>query len=170
MSRCPEIEALTIAELHCLESLTTGDDTVRIVYVAKEIWDVVNPPYAESKEGEMHAEFRQMLDAFLEGGEFSVAQDPFLKASDAMMARVHPVDAELWDFRVIHPCPGIRALGGFWSLDAFVVLTWDYRENFDSHWDEQVARCQDLWREMFGFRVPHKGNKLDEYLTHFYPV
>jgi len=77
MSRCPEIDALAIAELHCLESLTTGDDTVRVLYVTKAIWDVINPPYAASKEGEMHAEFRQSLDAFLEGCEFSVAQNPF---------------------------------------------------------------------------------------------
>jgi hypothetical protein len=167
---CPEIETLGVPELHCLGSLTTGDDTVRVVYVAKEIWDIINPPYAESAEGEMHAEFRQMLDAFLEGGEFSVAEDPFSKASDAMIARIDPVNAELWDFRVIHPCPGIRALGGFWCLDTFVVLTWDYRENFDERWNVEVERCLRRWREMFGSRSPLKGNTLDDYLTNFYPV
>jgi len=170
MSRCPEIEALASPELHCLESLTTGNDTVRIMYVAKEIWDVVNPPYADNSDGVMHAEFRQTLDAFLEGAEFSVAENPYVKPADAMIARVNPLKAELWDIRSIIPHPGIRALGGFWRQDTFVALTWDYRENLDERWDAEIERCQRCWREMFDSKGPLKGETLDEYLTNFYPV
>jgi hypothetical protein len=172
MSTCPEIELLAVEGLHCLRSLITEDDTVRILYVSNEIWNVISPPYSDDPEGERHAEFRQTLDAFLEGAEFSVAEDPYTKPSDAMIARVDPVDREIWDIRSIAPHPGIRSLGAFWRQDVFVALTWDYRENLDSteRWHVEISRCFDTWRQMFGMRCPFKGSSLDEYLTNYFAV
>jgi hypothetical protein len=97
MSTCPEIESRGIEDLHCLESLICGGDTVRTVYVSDEIWRVVQPPFADDTEGAMHAELRQTLDAFLEGAEFTVAANPFVKPSDAMIARVSPPEKEITD-------------------------------------------------------------------------
>jgi hypothetical protein len=154
-----------------LGSLVTGDETARVIYVSTEILHDVSPPFADTRDGQRLVEFRQTLDAFVEGAEFSVADDPDTKPTDAMLARVHPVNAHIWDIRSIAPRPGIRALGGFLARDEFVALTWDYRENLDGpgKWDEEIARCQSIWRELFGDVEPFDGAS-HECLTNFYPV
>jgi hypothetical protein len=155
------------------------------MYVSDEIFADVAGPFADDRDGIRLAQFRQTLDAFLEGAEFSVAEDPYVKPSDAMIARVdvsrlplpyagsRPTDRwDLWDIRVIVPKPGIRALGGFVKLDTFVALTWNYRESLDEpgQWDAEIKRCQETWEELFGAKEPFKGRSLHEYLTNFYPV
>ena len=175
MSRCPEIDALNVEGLYCVSSTTVGDDTPRTVYVTEEVWAVIKEPFSDDAEGQSHARFRQNIDSFLEGFEFTVAQDPFCKPWDADIARVDPIENELWDFRVLwdpdgDPHPGIRCLGGFWSQDTFVAITWDYRDNFDGHWNDEIDRCRRRWRDLFGAREPLKRSQLDEYLTNFDPV
>jgi hypothetical protein len=158
--------------LHCLESLMWGEETVRTMFVSNEIYEAVCPPFPEHRDGLRLSEFRQLLDAFLEGGEFSVALDPDRKPSDALLARVHPVEAHVWDLRSIAPKPGIRALGAFSEKDTFIALTWDYRENLDSPgaWAHEIERCRTLWRELFGTQPPFHGATLDEYLSNFTAV
>jgi hypothetical protein len=63
-------------KLFRLPSLVCGYDTPRTMYVSLEILDDVKGPFAETRDGERLAEFRQTLDAFSENGEFSVAEDP----------------------------------------------------------------------------------------------
>src|SRR5262245_27946994 len=103
---------MSAGRLFCLPSLIAGFETVRTMYVSQEIFYHVVGPFTDDHDGERLAELRQTLDAFLEGAEFSVAEDPYTKPSDAMLARVAPMSAEIWDIRVIAPNPGIRVLGG----------------------------------------------------------
>jgi hypothetical protein len=163
---------VSAGRLFCLPSQITGVETVRTMYVSQDIFYAVAGPFTDDHEGERLAEFRQTLDAFLEGAEFSVAEDPYVKPSDAMLPRVAPVSAEIWDIRVIAPNPGIRVLGGFSKLDTFVALTWDYRENLDGPrlWNDEIDRCRKAWRDLFGTKQPLKGKSLDDYLTNFYAV
>jgi hypothetical protein len=158
--------------LHKLPSLVTGDDTARILYVSDEIFADVDSQLAVNADDTRLFEFRQTLDAWLEHGEFSVAENPDLKPSDAMLARLRPVNAEMWDIRSIVPRPGIRALGAFIGQDTFVALTWDYRENLDEAgaFDAEVKRAVEAWQNLFGQEKPFKGASLDEYLTNFYAV
>jgi hypothetical protein len=173
MSIEDEIQALCPqGRLHRLPSLLCGPDTARTMYVSTEILDAVTPPFADSLQGERDAEFRQTLDAFLEGGMFSVAEDPYAKPSDAMLARVAPTAAEFWDIRSVVPRPGIRCLGAFIAQDIFVALTCANREDLDASgaWEAEIGRCTSEWRELFGSQLPLKGASLDEYLTNYFPV
>jgi hypothetical protein len=157
-------------KLFCLESRLTGEETVRTLWVSQEILEAVTPPYLQAQAVRL-SEFREFLDSFLEGGEFSVANNPGCKPSDAMLARVRPVDEQFWDFRVTAPKPGIRAFGGFAEFDTFVALTWDYREAIDAEgFDGAVDQCRDEWRRLFGKEMPLRKVKLDEYLSNYYPV
>ena len=112
-----------------------------------------------------------MLDAFSEGGEFSVAEDPQNKPRDAMMARVSPVDAEFFSLRVTDPeeTPGIRCFGAFADRDTFVALTWDFRENI-ALFDDEVSVVRAAWKQFFGNVSPHSGEHLDDYLSNYIPV
>jgi hypothetical protein len=156
-------------KLHCLESLFTGEETVRTLWVSSDVEAAVTPPYsrgATPEQRERLAEFRAFLDAFLEGGHLSVAQNPDDKPEFAMVARVKPIDNHLWDLRVTAPRPGIRAFGAFAGFNTFVVLTWEFREEIGS-FDDEVENCMQTWTELFEEHRPYVRASLNEYLSEF---
>ena len=138
-----------------MESRLTGEDTVRILFVSAEVRDAVSEPFTGPRK-KLLAEFRENLDAFLEGGEMSVGENPHDKDAYALIARVDPVQDEFWDMRVTAPKPGIRAFGGFAELDTFICLTWEYRDVIGENFDAQVDRCRDEWLKLFGSTKPFK--------------
>jgi len=139
--------------------------------VSPDILAAATPPFADTEEGLRLGEFRAWLDAFSEGAEMSVAEDPFRKPPDAMLARVHPIDRELWSIRVTSPedTPGIRSLGGFGGKDRFVALTWGYREQMEV-FEAEVDEAADAWIALFDQENPHCGESLHEYLTNYRAV
>lgn len=148
------------------------DETPRTMYVSSDIMAAVTLPLADTEEGERLGEFRAWLDGFIEGGEISVAEDPDQKPPDAMLARVHPVNAEFWSIRVTHPemTPGIRSLGAFSDKNEFVALTWGKREIIDDKFNEEVASARESWSDHFGSETPRQGDSLHEYLTTYHAV
>jgi hypothetical protein len=158
-------------KLYCLESLLTGEETVRTLWVSSDVLAAVTPPYplgSNPQQRERLREFREFLDAFLEHGHISVAQNPDDKPEFAMLARVKPPERDFWDFRVTAPQPGIRAFGAFADFNTFVVLTWDFRENIPpGQFDAEVADCMDAWRDLFGDTPPYAKSSLNEYLTEY---
>ena len=164
-------QLLQANKLFELASLLTGDETVRTMIVSADVMAVVSPPFADTEEGLRHGELRAWMDAFSEGAELTVAEDPDRKPPDAMLARVHNVDDEFWSIRVTEPedTAGIRSLGAFAAKDKFLALTWEYREDmtdFDSH----VQGVQQDWDDLFGSEPPFFGDRLDEYLTNYRAV
>ena len=123
MGLAPLVQA---RRLFCLPSAVTGFETQRTVYASRMVVDAVSGPFASNGFDDHFIEFRAHLDAFLEGAFFTVADRPHDKPPETMLARVHPVEAEIWDFRSVAPHPGIRCLGAFWEQDAFVALRWDF--------------------------------------------
>jgi hypothetical protein len=156
-------------KLFCLESEMLGDETARTLFLTEEVRSAVYRPFPNNK-GVLHAEFRQHLDAFLEGGCVSIGDDPKTKAAHALMARVAPVEDEFFDFRVTAPHPQIRAFGGFAARDTFVLVTWNYRAEIAEKFNEEVLRCKHEWQSLFGNITPFKGKSLNDYLTNFDPV
>lgn len=146
-----------------------GEYTVREIIVSDEVHEVVTPPWPENYEGLRRSGFRGELDAFSRGDEFSVGEDPFKKPGYAMLARVHPVNDEIWDIRSTDPNPGIRGLGAFGGKDFFITITWNYRENFDD-WPSEIEICKAKWKELFGSIPRFKGDSLDDYLSNYYAV
>jgi hypothetical protein len=162
-------ELVRTKELHPLESRDFGACTPRSLFVTQEVLDAVTFPFrAENRI--LHAEFRQTLDGFLEGGEMTVGEDPDTKSSDALMARVKPVECEFFDFRITAPRPAIRAFGGFVEKDVFVIVTWEYRDVIGDDFDSEVVRCTHEWQKLFGRTTPFKGRHLHEYLSNYLSV
>lgn len=158
-------------ELFCLESQFLGVESPRAVFASAEVMEIVNgPPWPPGKDGRLGARLRGLLDDFTEGGFITVAENPFNKDSRALMARVHPVADEVWDFRCLDPRPGIRAFGRFGEVDTFIVLSWNFRENLENNnnsdpWHEEVSYCKQEWRRLFGSLAPHRGNNINEYIS-----
>ncbi|MEJ0076690.1 MAG: hypothetical protein WDO17_14800 [Alphaproteobacteria bacterium] len=147
-----------------------GEETPRTLFVSEEVFRAVTSPFDGYPNQALHSEFRQTLDAFLEGGEMSVGDDPKTKASDALMARVCPVDDGFFDFRITSPHPQIRAFGGFAEKDTFVAITWNYRDAISDNFDAEVSRCKIEWQKLFGSTEPFKGKNLDEHLSNWIAV
>src|SRR6266566_2044682 len=156
-------QRLADGRLHELESLFTGDETARSMYVSPLVRMAVTPPFPDTLQGKRLGELRAWLDDFMECCELTVAEDPANKPTDTMLARVHPVEEEFWAIRVTEPpeTPGIRAFGAFASQDAFVALTWEYREEI-GEFDEEVDAAIASWIELFDPEEPFSGASLDE--------
>jgi len=172
MSRQQILERL-LAEraVYKLESLLTGDETVRTMIVAPALFADVMPPFADTPQGERLGELRAWFDAFMEGAEITVCENPDRKPPDTMLARVHPVKEEFWSVRVTDPAdtPGIRSLGAFSNCDEFIALRWEYREHIEI-FDDEVTATIEAWRDLFRSEKPHDGSNIDEYLSCNRPV
>lgn len=159
-------------ELYELPSLYTGTETARTMIVTPDVLAAVSFPLPDTEEGRRLGEFRYWLDGFSELSQISVAEDPFKKPQDTMLARVGPVEAEFWSIRITAPedTPGIRCLGAFAEKDKFIALMWDCRELIGNNFSEEVEAAQAMWRDLFGIEPPLSGDTLDDYLTNYYSV
>jgi hypothetical protein len=155
--------------LFCLTPEFLSDETPRAMFVSREVMEIVDgPPWPNSRDGRRYARLRGLFDAFTGGDFITVAADPFRKDACAILARVHPIAHEIWDFRCLDPAPGIRSLGCFAEQDAFVALTWNFRENLQAAaaWNAEIRLCKNEWQGLFGPLPPHAGKSLDEYVSY----
>lgn len=135
------------------------------MFVSQELHEAVDgPPWRATWEGRRHAKLRAILDGFTEGDSITIAQNPVDKNARAILARVDPVEDEIWDFRCLDPKPGIRAFGRFSEPDTFIALTWNYREIID--WAAEVERCKAEWMKLFGEIPAYRGTTIDDYVTY----
>lgn len=168
MSIHDEINRYIGKKLFHVPSRVQGDQFVRDLIVSNEVWEVARWPFEEHWVGNRHAEFRGYLDAFTGGEELGVSEKPFNKRADTFLARVHPINLEVWDIRAIEPRPGIRCFGCFGGLNLFVGLTYEYRENLEETEEAfaiEARRCRDAWD--FFSTAPSRGN-VSDLLTNFY--
>jgi hypothetical protein len=154
--------------LFCLESEFRRDDSPRAVFVSAEVMEIVNGPPWSGNDGRRYARLRALLDSFTAGDFITVAENPRDKDARAILARVDPIAAEVWDFRCLDPHPGIRAFGRFSEMDTFVVLSWNFRENLMTaeDWAEEIRFCHEEWTKLFGMLPPHQGTSINGYLSH----
>jgi hypothetical protein len=141
------------------------------MFVTPDIDAFARPPFEDTLTGERHAAVAQFLDAYCELNEITVAENPRHKPPDVMLARVAPVEYELWSMRIIDPeeTAGMRILGAFLSRDAFIGLSCQFREGM-SDFTAEVDDAQEVWRNYFGSLRPYAGRSLDDYLTNYYKV
>lgn len=166
------IKDLEGQRLHHLPSQLPSDPRVREVFASNEVMEVVTPPWPENYVGQRQQSFRASLDAFTRGEELSVSEDPFRKSGTTFLARVHPVEREVWDIRSFEPKPGIRCFGRFGGYNRFIALTWDYRENFEGKedWENEVEFFQKEWKKHFGEIPPYIGKGVHDLLSNYYIV
>jgi hypothetical protein len=140
-----------------------GKTPPREIYISDEVDDLVSRPWPK-RDRKRHKQARAFLEIFCQNGYVLIANNPFDKPSNAMIARVDPVNLQVFDFRCIKPERGIRVFGCFAVKDTFVALTWDYREEIDDF--AQCAReCRQEWDELFQYISPLAKTDLSGYLS-----
>jgi hypothetical protein len=135
--------------------------------VLEDLRNLISPPWEDSWEAERHVNLRDFLDGFTLGNYWTISEEPYSKPGHVMLARVDPVEEQVWDFRCLHPPDGMRALGCLRGTDQFLVLEWYYRENLETSrdWLDAVARCKTTWRELFDDLPPHSGGSIHDYVS-----
>lgn len=151
-------------DLFLLISEFPGEETPRTMFLSREVQEIV----LEAATDRYMALVKAVLDNFVAGGFITVAGDPFRKPSSAILARVDPVELEVFSFRVFDPRPQIRVLGCFSERDTFVALSWNYRQDFN--WNAERDGCLAEWGRLFNGIPPHSGANLNEYLSHNFDV
>lgn len=170
MSIRPELQQRILehkdTRLFHLPPLLPGLPHARTIIAYKEVFDGASEPFPDNFNGVRLEAFRATLDAFTTGEELSVAERPRDKPPDTMLARIDPVEHEVWAIRAILPPHGIRCFGRFAAKDTFIALTWAYREDIDREdWPYEIRRCLDAWSGLFDPFQPFKGANLHEYLS-----
>ena len=168
MSIQDAIKALDETEIFPVRSSWEGEETPRYAYLSREVAQFMWEP--DDSDLSLARRAKGLVDDFVEGGHISVGWRPHDKGV-CIMARVdspHP-DYEIWDFRLT-PKPGVRILGGFVEKDEFLCLTWDYRDNFEDQWPQQIGRCIFAWQRLFGSELPFQRAHVDEYLSQPFEV
>jgi hypothetical protein len=126
-------------------------------------------PLAENFDGHRLGEFRGTLDAFTRGSWVSIASDPYTKKPWAYFAPIDPIALDIWDIRSMAPLPQIRCFGGWAEKDAFVALTWRWRDDI-SDFACEARDCRREWDDIFAPHPPYKGKGIDDYISERYRV
>jgi len=146
-----------------------GAESKRFMLLTAEIREAIAGPWESVAEERKLSELRGHLDAFVEGRRISVAPDPYRKEKTAYIARVDPVEKEIWDIRKTDPNPGIRVLGSFAETNVFVSLAWEYRSQLDGPggplWEAFIQRAEHAWKRLFQTLKPHSGADVSDYIS-----
>lgn len=117
-----------------------GSKTVREMLASEHLNRFLCGPW-ETKDLEICANrSKAYLDAFVQGHQMTVGCDPYQKPKNTMLARIAPVEDEVWDFRCRGAKPAVRVLGLFAEKDLFVALTYEYRKILAAR-NRRMERC-----------------------------
>jgi hypothetical protein len=147
--------------------LLEGSRVARTMFISAEVMEVADPfVFADDWDGRRLQMVRPMLDTFINGRLIGIATKPHNKDGSAFLARVDPVQDEVWDIRVIDPVPGVRVFGRFSEFNTFVALNWNLRENLkrEEHWAEQIQDCIQQWQKLFPAHSAHSSSKVSDYV------
>ena len=169
MSIRDEIRArVSEGRLVLLSPALPGATIVRTMYVSPEVRSLLVGPWADPAHEERCGRLRADLDMFIEGRLISVARDS-RRGRKAYMARLEPARDEVWEIRSRDPSPGIRVLGRFSEVDAFVALTWGERSTLGKasslEWRRAIEGCKADWRALFPTYPAHSGAEVHDYLS-----
>jgi len=159
--------------LHPIEPLGK-DATARHMYVATDIWNLLEGPW-ESRTIERRAgRLRANLISFVKGDVIGVSLKPH-EHEDAFMGLLAEPKHQVWDIRSRDPKPGLRVFGRFADTDAFIGFTWrprskDWasRKPLGGHyleWEFEKIECEKQWNSLFPNHPPKNGEHLREFIS-----
>jgi hypothetical protein len=145
----------------------------RRIFVVPNVSEMLDGPWASSRQGRRAGETRALLESFLRG-DLIVGRMPPSKSVHTVIALLAPSEDNVWEYRVGNPRPGLRILGRFAEKDVFVATNWINREDFrdpvtgqdDSRrWRDEVVRCRAVWNQLFPTYPPFSGNTLNDFIS-----
>lgn len=160
-------DRVTGGRLTQLTPMLPSSPIERLMLASREVTDAFKLEDGSQLDPVRAARLRADLDAFVEGEHVTVAHRPDEKHTSAYMARLKPVERELWCIRSRDPKPGVRVLGRFAEKDCFIALAWAIRKDLQTHahWSAFAIRAEQTWDDLFPNERPHRGETTGEYLS-----
>lgn len=154
---------------------TLADSPVgRTMFISSEISGLVRGPWSNAAFEYRFSKLRADFEVFIEGRIIAVGAHPYKKKKTAYMARLDEPSDETWEIRSRDPKPGIRVFGRFAEKDAFVALTWGFREDLgrpgSKEWRDAIEQCKTEWRKLFPTYPPLSGADYNDYVSNFFLV
>ncbi len=161
-----------------LEPRIVGDAKERTVLMSMEINLMVNGPWSDGPMGNRCAILRAELENFVSGEPITVCWNPFRANDTHQMGRLDKVEDEIWDYRSVHPSPGLRIFCRFAEKDVLVALTCSPRSvqvswlsrlpllrGSSSEWKIAKRECRAEWAKLFPAYSPMTGENVNDYIT-----
>lgn len=146
--------------LYLIESPFMSDHHSRTLLVSKEIHDLVNPPWPNTRAEVRFSKLRADLENFACGGEMSVCTEPF-QGREEDLAVLDPKEDGVWDLRSRNPSPGLRIIGQFADRDVFFGAVLATRSKPESglrgplgakdseQWKSAISDCRKTFNGLF---------------------
>lgn len=168
--------AVDDGHLMALPMRMDSDPQNRVMYLSKEVQQLVLGPYKTDQHEERAGKLWADLESFVRGGTVSMCLTPY-KAKSAIFGLLDPVAKATFDYRSQSPRPSLRLLGHFLDVDQFVALCWwPKRVRVDwsakeplgddrSKWRMAICECNDRWFKILPNSVPIAGLKGENYVS-----
>lgn len=136
---------------------------IRPIYMARKAYARVFGPSAEesARMGFLEADLRR----FISGDKITVARG---REKTCVLKPLSNV-SEVWELRSRDPDPAIRVFGRFADKDVFIATNLEYRnllfEIRSRFWAVQMGRCQTIWKRLFPYLEPHRGETSHDYVS-----
>lgn len=170
MSIQQQVNALCAQErLFRLEPIISDQPHHRQIFVARDLYALLSPPWRTYADGVRWGIHRRQLDRFLMGVPVSVRK-PGNNDADSFLAKLHKTDG-IWEMRGVSPPPAIRILGYFAEKDVFIALVWRRRKDLKGwrspEWRQATGETVAAWVGLFGAASPLRSNNPNDHLTRF---
>lgn len=141
------------------------------MYVSSDVYSLIEGPWADPMDARRGNAVRALFDRYLTGSTLTVSDD---KDIDVNLKRLTPLDAEIWQFRMVKQRPAVRVFGSFIKQDMFVALTWATRfelgEIDSEEWTLALRQYTHEWQKLFHAYIPFSGANFDAYLSRNLPL
>jgi hypothetical protein len=86
-----------------------------------------------------------------------------------LMKWLDPQKQEVWELKSVRPRPSIRVFGRFAEPNVFVGTNLKFRADLKEKWSkefwDEIAKCEQVWKSLFGDECPFKGKLYTDYIT-----
>ena len=151
------------------------DPIWRHLFVSAVIYEAITLPATANEADDVNdldarlIQMRADFDRYVKGEVITVAHDPYKKSKKAYLARIDPIEKEIWDIRSIDPKPAVRVLGAFSEKDTFIALEYEFRNNLKGpksrEWRDFILRSDTHWKKLFFGLLPHGGKSTNDYIS-----
>jgi hypothetical protein len=131
----------------------------RAMFVAEDLWSVLNSPEGDDEWEQRVGELRADLERFVIEEQI----DP------SYLFLLYPAEDAVWEIRSVRPDPSIRVLGSFAYKDVYIATNYAFRKDLggwqDRRWKAVKRKARAVWRWLFHTYKPLFGTDVKLLVT-----
>lgn len=145
--------------IYPMTPIAPGTTSRRAMFVAEDLWGVLNSPEGDEEWERRVAELQADLEYFVEGR----AIDP------KYLFLLYHVREAVWEIRSVRQQPSIRVLGRFARKDIFVATNFALRESLGGWesraWRDVKVMARTKWTNLFQQYQPEQSTNIHDLVS-----